>query len=99
MCRVTDMGSDERRERCHVPWLLRLCSESTWSTYFYVPWELRRWILPQGESWLTSPCQTEFAGTLLGFDDYVSKYTSERRTTIQLDSRVTDMVLEDVTEL
>lgn len=49
--------------------------------------------------WLTFSCPPEFAGTLLGFDDYVSKYSRLVQTVVELDSRVTDMVLEDVTEL
>ena len=46
--------------------------------------------------------EREFTGTLLGFDDYVSKYnilpenwTSEVRLTLS----TSDIVLEDVTEL
>ena len=42
---------------------------------------------------------TEFAGTLLGFDDYVSMYCSpDEMLTKTIDCKV-DMVLEDVTEL
>lgn len=43
----------------------------------------------------------EFSGTLLGFDDYVSKLTSDIELLIcrKYLTRKTDMVLEDVTEL
>lgn len=40
------------------------------------------------ESWLTSSCPPEFAGTLLGFDDYVSKYIRLVRAVIVLGLRV-----------
>ena len=42
---------------------------------------------------------TEFSGTLLGFDDFVSEYTI--RTSLSHEAALTngaDMVLEDVTE-
>jgi hypothetical protein len=39
----------------------------------------------------------EFSGTLLGFDDYVSKLNPNPLESIRADE--TDMVLEDVTEL
>lgn len=45
---------------------------------------------------------SEFAGTLLGFDDYVSKYLPRdmlRDMLFLADWRCLDMVLEDVTEL
>ena len=43
----------------------------------------------------------EFAGTLLGFDDYVSEYTLKFPTPLYwpLLNNIPDMVLEDVTEL
>jgi hypothetical protein len=40
----------------------------------------------------------EFSGTLLGFDDYVSKY-SKLLSLKRFSNDNTDMVLEDVTEL
>ena len=46
---------------------------------------------------LKSLC-TEFSGTLLGFDDYVSKY-SKLLSLRRFSNDNTDMVLEDVTEL
>ena len=47
------------------------------------------------------PSYSEFAGTLLGFDDYVSMSLSSlplHTSTLKL-TRRSDMVLEDVTEL
>jgi len=41
---------------------------------------------------------SEFSGTLLGFDDYVSTYDSPANVRSRLIGNV-DMVLEDVTEL
>jgi hypothetical protein len=49
--------------------------------------------------WLTCCCQIEFAGTLLGFDDYVSKYHGHPPLLCHPGLRLIDMVLEDVTEL
>lgn len=43
--------------------------------------------------------RAEFSGTLLGFDDYVSKYTPAFLPVGALLIRLADMVLEDVTEL
>lgn len=42
---------------------------------------------------------TEFSGTLLGFDDYVSTYLSRRQHDGHVLMIAADMVLEDVTEL
>lgn len=46
---------------------------------------------------------TEFSGTLLGFDDYVSKYTHSHSCEVAKIftalANIIDMVLEDVTEL
>lgn len=46
---------------------------------------------------------TEFSGTLLGFDDYVSKYTHSyerlQKKFFTALAKILDMVLEDVTEL
>ena len=44
---------------------------------------------------------TEFSGTLLGFDDYVSKYSilSFLFKNFTALAKIIDMVLEDVTEL
>lgn len=41
----------------------------------------------------------EFAGTLLGFDDYVSVYTRVAPAPFLAHQELLDMVLEDVTEL
>jgi uncharacterized protein YbcI len=43
----------------------------------------------------------EFSGTLLGFDDYVSKYPFSIRSSVCYNMLIIalDMVLEDVTEL
>lgn len=43
----------------------------------------------------------EFSGTLMGFDDYVSKWTPHSfiRNPKDLSNKNLDMVLEDVTEL
>ena len=47
---------------------------------------------------LLNSLSAEFSGTLLGFDDYVSKYS--KLLSLKLCSNNnTDMVLEDVTEL
>jgi hypothetical protein len=43
--------------------------------------------------------ETEFSGTLLGFDDYVSAYMSQLIQLYLNLQRPLDMVLEDVTEL
>jgi hypothetical protein len=48
----------------------------------------------------SSPAHTdiEFSGTLLGFDDYVSKYANHAITVPDPNGHI-DMVLGDVTEL
>lgn len=57
---------------------------------------------PQGQKlcWMAHTWYTEFAGTLLGFDDYVSQYSRAiAAPQARMLTQVKDMVLEDVTEL
>jgi hypothetical protein len=47
--------------------------------------------------WVIMKSDREFTGTLLGFDDFVSEWSSNPSLSCTNDNR-TDMVLEDVTE-